>query len=53
MKEVQANAPFRIFYVQTNNGQEFTFRFLNKTKKHPLDIWCEEEGIKQGHEGLD
>lgn len=46
MKEVKANAPFPIFCVQTDNGQEFTFRFLSKTKKHPLDIWCEEEGIK-------
>jgi transposase InsO family protein len=45
MKEVQANAPFPIFCVQTDNGQEFTFRFLSEKTKHPLDIWCEEEGI--------
>ena len=46
MKEVKANAPFPIFCVQTDNGQEFTFRFLSESKKHPLDSWCEEEGIK-------
>ena len=46
IKEVKANAPFPIFCVQTDNGQEFTFRFLSEKKKHPLDIWCEEEGIK-------
>ena len=46
MKEVQANAPFPIFCVQTDNGQEFTFRFLSEKKKHPLDHWCEEEGIR-------
>ena len=46
MKEVKANAPFPIFCIQTDNGQEFTFRFLSDSKKHPLDIWCEEEGIR-------
>ena len=46
MKEVQQNAPFPIFGVQTDNGHEFTFRFLSETKIHPLDKWCDEEGIK-------
>lgn len=45
MKEVKANAPFPIHCVQTDNGQEFTFRFLSEKKKHPLDLWCEEEGV--------
>ncbi|MEX2362717.1 MAG: IS481 family transposase [Balneolaceae bacterium] len=46
MKEVKANAPFPIACVPTDNGQEFTFRFLSEDKKHPLDIWCDEEGVK-------
>ena len=46
MKEVEVNAPFPIHCVQTDNGQEFTFRFLSENKKHPLDLWCEEHGIK-------
>lgn len=46
MKEVKANCPFPIFAIQTDNGQEFTNRFLSKTKKNAFDIWCEEEGIK-------
>jgi transposase InsO family protein len=46
MKEVKENAPFPIHCVQTDNGQEFTFRFLSENKQHPLDLWCEEEGIK-------
>ncbi len=45
MEEVKANAPFPIHCVQTDNGQEFTFRFLNTDKTHPLDSWCEENGI--------
>jgi transposase InsO family protein len=47
MKEVVAHAPFPIFCIQTDNGQEFTFRFLSEKKEHPLDIWCKEVGI--GH----
>jgi transposase InsO family protein len=46
MDEVKANAPFPIHCVQTDNGQEFTFRFLNTDKIHPLDYWCENNGIK-------
>lgn len=46
MKEVKEHTPFPIHCVQTDNGQEFTFRFLSEKKKHPLDIWCEKEGIK-------
>lgn len=46
IKEVQEYAPFPIHCIQTDNGQEFTFRFLSEKKMHPLDIWCEEEGIK-------
>ena len=46
MSEVKENAPFPINCVQTDNGQEFTFRFLNTEKVHPLDLWCEENGVK-------
>lgn len=46
MKEVKKHAPFPIHCVQTDNGQEFTYRFLHPNKEHPLDTWCEDEGIK-------
>ena len=46
MQEVLENAPIPIFGVQTDNGQEFTYRFLSENKKHPLDIWCEDHAIE-------
>lgn len=46
MKEVKLHAPFPIFCVQTDNGQEFTSRFFKGNTEHPLDIWCEQENIK-------
>ncbi len=46
MDEVKENIPFPIFCIQTDNGQEFTFRFLNTDKTHPLDDWCNDHGIK-------
>lgn len=46
MNEVKDSAPFPIFCVQTDNGQEFTYRFLNTNKVHPLDSWCLENGVK-------
>jgi transposase InsO family protein len=46
MIEVTENAPFPINCIQTDNGQEFTYRFLSETKVHPLDDWCDENGIK-------
>ena len=33
MQEVLENAPIPIFGVQTDNGQEFTYRFLSENKK--------------------
>lgn len=46
MREVLDNAPFPVFCVQTDNGQEFTNRFLKTEKTHPLDQWCEANGIE-------
>ena len=46
MDEVKENSPFPIQCVQTDNGQEFTYRFLSTEKIHPLDRWCEENGVR-------
>ena len=46
MRDVLENAPFPVFCVQTDNGQEFTNRFLKTEKTHPLDQWCEANGIE-------
>jgi len=45
-------APFKIKAIQTDNGVEFTYKFVSDTKcidklpkKHPLDILCEKHHI--------
>lgn len=46
MNEVKENCPFPIDCIQTDNGLEFTNRFLTQRINHPLDDWCEEHGIR-------
>jgi transposase InsO family protein len=45
--EFKKACPFPIHTIQTDNGQEFTYR-LNPVAchlEHPVDIWCEKEDI--------
>jgi len=52
VKELFKSAPFKIKTVQTDNGVEFTYRFISDPKcidklpkQHPLDILCEKHNI--------
>jgi transposase len=48
-QRVVNQAPFKITRWQTDNGVEFTFKFLShvdKPKKHALDRFCESNDIK-------
>ncbi len=38
--------PFPIRCVQTDNGIEFTYVFLDTDREHPLDTLCRQHGIK-------
>jgi transposase InsO family protein len=39
--------PFPIWCIQTDNGQEFTFKLLpGETREHLMDTWCREHSIK-------
>ena len=38
--------PFRIRTIQTDNGTEFTYKFISDTEKSPMDQWLEKEGIE-------
>jgi transposase InsO family protein len=51
-RELIKSAPFSIKTIQTDNGVEFTYKFVSDTKcinklpkKHPLDILCEKNNI--------
>jgi len=51
-KEFLKSAPFKIKTIQTDNGVEFTYRFISDPKcfdklpkQHPLDILCEKHNI--------
>lgn len=47
LERLKAALPFQIHTVQTDNGNEFTYR-LNPCAshlKHPMDDWCERNGI--------
>jgi transposase InsO family protein len=46
LKRLKENCPFPIFTVQTDNGQEFTFRLLSDTRAHLMDKWCAQNNIK-------
>ena len=37
--------PFRIRTIQTDNGTEFTYKFISDTEKSPMDKWLEKQGI--------
>jgi len=49
MKRLEKICPFRILRLQTDNGQEFTYKYtsvlLDKPAEHPLDNFCESRGI--------
>ena len=45
LKELEANFPFPIVEIQTDNGKEFTDKYRVgsngfPTGEHPLDVWC-------------
>jgi transposase InsO family protein len=47
LKEFRLICPFPIHTIQTDNGQEFTYK-LNPVAQHiehPVDTWCKEQGI--------
>lgn len=47
LTEFEKTCPFPIHTIQTDNGQEFTYR-LNPVAQHiahKMDIWCNERGI--------
>lgn len=49
VERVIKRAPFTIWRWQTDNGVEFTFKYvshIDKPKKHVLDKICEKNGIK-------
>jgi transposase len=49
VERVIKKAPFKIFRWQTDNGIEFTFKYVShvdKPKKHVLDKLCEKNGIR-------
>jgi len=52
-KELLKAAPFRIKTLQTDNGAEFTYKFISDPKcinklpkSHPLDILCQKHNIR-------
>jgi transposase InsO family protein len=52
-KELLKSAPFKIKTTQTDNGVEFTYRFVSDPKcvdklpkQHPLDLLCEKHNIR-------
>ena len=50
LKEIEANCPFPIVEIQTDNGKEFTDKYRVgsdgfPTGNHPLDVWCNEREI--------
>lgn len=38
--------PFRIQSIQTDNGTEFTYKFISETEKSPMDKLLEKWGVK-------
>lgn len=51
LKEVEANIPFPIVEIQTDNGKEFTDKYrINSdgfpSGTHPLDVWCKAREIR-------
>ena len=47
LERMYKNMPFPIKCIQSDNGQEFTFRLLAPTAKgHLMDVWCKEKNIE-------
>lgn len=48
LNEIKKNCPFPVFCIQTDNGQEFTYRHRGwkMMKRHPMLLWCELNGIR-------
>jgi transposase InsO family protein len=51
LKEIEANCPFPIVEIQTDNGKEFTDKYRvgsdgKPTGYHPLDQWCKQKEIR-------
>lgn len=48
MNELEANCPFHIFEIQTDNDTAFTDKFTSGkgvTRDHDFDIWCNDRNI--------
>lgn len=37
--------PFKIHTIQTDNGTEFTYKYISETEKSPFDVVLEKEGV--------
>jgi transposase InsO family protein len=48
LNEVEQECPFPMTCIQTDNGQEFTYRLnpIAKHIKHKVDIWCDQRSIR-------
>ena len=46
LKRLKASFPFEIQTIQTDNGTEFTYRFISDTEKCPFEKALEEQGIR-------
>jgi transposase len=49
LEKMMERVPFKIEKIQSDNGVEFTFRFvshLDEPKKHSMEIFCENNGIR-------
>lgn len=45
-KMLQKAFPFKIETIQTDNGTEFTYKYISDTEKNPFDVLLEEAGIQ-------
>lgn len=48
LKEFKLICPFPIHTIQTDNGQEFTYKLnpVAQHLEHPVDTWCKQHGIR-------
>jgi len=49
LKVLEAECPFPIVQIQTDNGMEFTDKYrgnVEPTGEHPLDLWCKARNIE-------
>ena len=44
-KMLQKVFPFKIQTIQTDNGSEFTYKYISETEKCPFDVALEKAGI--------